>query len=320
MKSFWLTSCLLLPFGVAMAAPSDGKGLPQAPTLGGAQAPEEGCPAPALIARWAQAREALAALPEARRAAIEDAHATLRAACPVCQEAPSSFAFLGSFLAAAVALDERILTQSEEGGSCADTPPEVAAAFAERIAIDARARELFAAFVGAMAPPGAAGARAGCCSKAGASTTSGPQPGEAQAEPPAAATLADLATTFRASSEEALRLTTSWKGIPARVAALPAGTRADLLSAMNVLRELPTCELAEETLALLADGCARLVALDEMLAEHCAKTSATVKSLPPEVAQLRAAAEARARATVRALELLRTMGRTMTPELFESRS
>lgn len=313
MKRFWLASCLLLPFAAPSAASSHDKGVAEAPVLRAGDGGDDGCPAAALIERWEQARAALAALPEARRAAVEDAQATLSKSCPVCQEAPGSFAFLGSFLDATVALDERVLAtveESERSGACADTPAEIRAAFAERIAIAARTRELYAAFAGAMAPPqGSNGDGSGSGEPSSATT--------ADVAPP---TLVEVAASFREDSQEAVTLTADWNGVPARAQELAPGTKADLLAAMEILRSLPTCELADETMALIADGFGRLVALDRTLAEHCAKVSATQKEVPPQLAQLRAAAEARAGATVRVLALLVAMKRTMTPEIFDSRS
>ena len=57
----------------------------------------EDCPATALIERWNEAAVKLRELPEASRQEIDTAQKTLSKSCPVCQETPDSFAFLGRF-------------------------------------------------------------------------------------------------------------------------------------------------------------------------------------------------------------------------------
>ncbi|HKB16518.1 MAG TPA: hypothetical protein VKF62_10650, partial [Planctomycetota bacterium] len=110
--------------------------------------------------------------------------------------------------------------------------------------------------------------------------------------------------------------------IPARAAALPEGTKTELFAAMEVLkRELPTCELAHETIAVLAGGFERLVSLDQTLGRYCDQyTREHAGELPPEHAQMRKAFQARARATAKVADLIGVMKETMTPEIFKARS
>src|SRR5262245_4258316 len=118
---------------------------------------KEDCPATALIGKWEKAAAQIAALPAEKRDAVARAHATLAASCPVCQDAPSSFAFLGKFLGSTVALDGLALAAHEENSKAQpEIPADIRAAFEERVAIGAKSKELFAAFARAMPPGGKA--------------------------------------------------------------------------------------------------------------------------------------------------------------------
>ena len=112
------------------------------------------CQANALIEKWDKAADRLGALSAASREAISGARARLSASCPVCQETPATFALIGRFLDATVALDGRILDAVERNYRAegpVSAPAEVRTAFEQRIAIGARARDLFAAFSRGMA-------------------------------------------------------------------------------------------------------------------------------------------------------------------------
>ncbi|MCI0589333.1 MAG: hypothetical protein L0323_21160 [Planctomycetes bacterium] len=272
------------------------------------------CPAAALIAKWEKAAAQIAAMPAEKQEAVARAHATLSASCPVCKEAPATFAFLGKFLGSTVALDGLALAAHEPGSKSqapVEIPQEIASAFEQRVAIGARGNELFAAFARAAAPAGKA--ECGSAEGHGASTS------EAA---PAKLTVAGAGKSFEAIAEEASRLTANWRGIPARAAALPAATRSELFAAMEVVkREVPTCDLAKETLTVLAGGLDRVLALDKTLAQHCEESSkAHAGELPVEHAQMKRAFQARTRATAKVAELLRVMEQTMTPEIFQGSS
>ena len=270
------------------------------------------CPAAALIAKWEKAAAQIAAMPAEKQAAVARAHATLSASCPVCKEAPATFAFLGKFLGSTVALDGLALAAHEAGSKSqaqVEIPQEIASAFEQRVAIGARGNELFAAFARVAAPAGKAD-----CEGAGNHGTA--------AAGPVKLTAADAGKTFEAIAEEATRLATNWRGIPARAAALPAATRSELFAAMEVVkRDVPTCDLAKETLTVLAGGLDRVLALDKTLAQHCEEASkAHAGELPAEHAQMKRAFQARTRATAKVAELLRVMEQTMTPEIFQGSS
>ncbi|MGH7149119.1 MAG: hypothetical protein ACREIU_00400, partial [Planctomycetota bacterium] len=269
------------------------------------------CPAAALIAKWEKAAGQLAAMPAGKREAVARAHATLAASCPVCKEAPATFAFLGRFLGSTVALDALALASFEEGSKSTEReaiPEAVRNAFEQRVAIGARGSELFAAFARATAPTGTAECAGAEGHKAGAADS-----------PRAKLDLAEAGKTFESISEEASRLATNWRGVPSRAAALPAATKSELLAAMDVVkREVPTCELVDETMTVLADGLERLVFLDKTLARHCeAASKERAGELPAEHAQMKKAFEARTRATAKVADLLRVMKQTMTPEIFQ---
>lgn len=270
------------------------------------------CPAAALIAKWEKAAAQIAAMPAEKQEAVARAHATLSASCPVCKEAPATFAFLGKFLGSTVALDGLALAAHAEGSKSqaqAEIPQEIRSAFEQRVAIGARGNDLFAAFARAAAPAGKAD-----CAGAG-------NHGTADAGP-VKLTVADAGNTFESIAEEATRLTGNWQLVPARAAALPAATKSELFAAMEVVkREVPTCDLAKETLTVLAGGLDRIVALDKTLAKHCEESSkAHAGELPAEHAQMKRAFQARTKATAKVAELLRVMERTMTPEIFQGSS
>ncbi len=302
MKHLLLASLL----GVAAA------GLGLAATRGdhgaGAQAKDRGWPAAALISKWEKAAAQVAAMPAEKREPVARAQATLAASYPVCKETPATFAFLGRFLGSTVALDGLAVASFEEESKARDReaiPEAVRSAFEQRIAIGAKGNELFAAFARAAALPG----RAGC--------------GRAQSHGAAEAGTVKLAAAeagkiFDSLSEQATRLTGNWHLVPARAAALPAATKSELFAAMEVVkREVPTRDLARETLMVLAGGLDRLVALDKTLANHREESSkAHAGELSAEHAQMKSAFEARTTATAKVAELLRVMERNMTPEIF----
>jgi hypothetical protein len=315
MKTLWLASCLLVPAFSFAATGGDERGTQAADGSGSAKTD---CPASALIAKWQKAAEQIAAMPAETRAVVARAHATLSASCPVCQEAPAAFAFLGRFFDATVALDGRILAACEEGartGAWEAPPAEIQSAFAERVAIGAKARELYAAFTLATTPT----EQAHCTQAAAVAQRSDPEATPASALP--SPTFAAVGREFDSLREEARRVASSWNAVPARAAALPAETKAELLAAMELLkREVPTCELALETMSVLGQSLDRLVALDQTLADHCRATSKEEHAeLPVELAQMKAAAEARTRTTASVAELLRVMKKAMTPDVFQAR-
>jgi hypothetical protein len=303
MKHLLLASLL----GVAAA------GLGLAATRGdhgaGAQAKDRGWPAAALLSKWEKAAAQVAAIPAEQREAVSRAQATLAASYPVCKETPATFAFLARFLGSTVALDGLAVASFGEESKAGDReaiPEAVASAFEQRIAIGTKGNELIAAFARAAAPPG----KAGC--------------GRAQSRGAAEAgtvklTVAEAGKIFDSLSEQASRLTGNWHLVPARAAALPAATKSELSAALEVVkREVPTRELARETLTVLAGGLDRLVALDKALARHCEESSmAHAGEMSAEHAQMKRAFEARTNATAKVAELLRVMERNMTPEMFE---
>jgi len=308
MKNLCLASFLsVAAAGFALAAPAGDDGSKAKAKAGECTAVAKGgdCPASALVAKWEKAAEQLAAMPAEKREAVARARATLSASCPVCKEAPASFEFLGRFLGSTVALDRLFLASCEEGSKhekCEEVPEDVRNAFEQRVAIGAKGNELFAAFARANAPP----EKSECTNAAKAEC--------------AKLTFAEAGKAFESISEEAARLATNWNGVPARAAALPAATKTELFAAMDVvMREVPTCELAKETISVLAGGLERLVSLDKTLADHCQATSkGHTEELPAEYAQMKKAAEARTKATAKVAELLRVMQKTMTPEIFQA--
>ncbi|HET6201645.1 MAG TPA: hypothetical protein VFI25_02455 [Planctomycetota bacterium] len=318
MKNLCLASILsVAAAGFALAAPAGDDGSKAKAKSGecAAVAKDGDCPATALVAKWEKAAEQLAAMPAEKREALARARETLSASCPVCKEGPASFAFLGRFLGSTVALDGLFLACCEGDSKhekCDEVPEAVRSAFEQRIAIGAKSNELFAVFARASAPPEKAEV-AKTEPAAGASVTV-VRPGGAKM------TFAEAGKTFESISEEAARLATTWNGIPARAAALPAATKSELFAAMDVvMREVPTCDLAKETISVLAGGLEHLVSLDKTLADHC---QATLKEhaveLPAEFAQMKKAAEARTKATAKVAELLRVMHKMMTPEIFQA--
>ncbi len=329
MKNFLLASSLLVAAaGSAYAATHGDDGGTATAKAAGCAAVErcEDCPASALVAKWEKAAEHLAAMPARTRETVARARTTLSASCPVCREAPTSFALLGRFLDSTVALDGRLLAACEEvskSQSCDEAPEEIRSAFAQRVAIGAKARALYAAFASAMAPveptqlPNAHGATTvvGKVSDPAAASVAIAGSGSPELTP------AEAGKEFESISAEASRLATRWNGVPARAAALPAETKSQLLEAMEVLkREVPTCDLANESMSVLAEGLERLVALDTTLAKHCKAASRDrSEELPAEIAEMKRAIEVRTKATANVAELLRVMKKTMTPDIFQAR-
>src|SRR5262245_30166968 len=298
MKNLLLASLLgVAAAGLALAATGGDHG-------NGAEARDRDWPAAALLLKRERSADEVAAMPAEKRVAVTRAQATLAASSPVCRETPATFALLAEFFASTVALDGLAIASFEEGSNASDREA-VRSAFDQRIAIGARGSELFASLVRAAAPLGAAG-----CGRA--ATRVGAEPG------PAKLTAAEAARIFEALSEQAARLTGNWHLVPARAAGIPAATKSELFAASEVLRrEVPTPGLAKETLAVLAAGLDRLVALDGTLAKVGEESSkARSGESPAERAQMRRALEARTRATAKVAELLRVMERNMTRDLF----
>lgn len=325
MKNLFVTSSLLAAAaGFAFAALGGGDECAAQKAKAGecaaVAAGEQGeCPATGLIARWEKASEQMASLPAATLEKISSAQATLAGACPVCEEAPASFAFLGEFFAASAAFDAALLdcTEECEEGAEAEIPAEIASAWKERTTIGGRANDLFQVFARATSP----GAKGECASEGEKSECC--QGGEAkeccEAEK---LTIASAAEKFEGIANRASDLSERWNGVPARAAAIPAEKKAELRAAMAVLtKETPFCDLSKETMTLLAGGLERCVALDAKLAEHCEASSQecpVTGEVPAEVVALKKAAKARTEATKNVAALLQTMGKTMTPRIFEA--
>jgi hypothetical protein len=330
MKTFYVTSALLAAAaGFAFAALDGGdecaaQKAKAAECAAVADGEKGECPATGLIARWEKASEQMAALPAATLEKLASARATLAGACPVCEEAPTSFAFLGEFFATNAAFDEAVLEccgEECEEGSEGEIPAEIVSAWKERTAIGGRANHLFQVFARATSP-GEPSAKEGEC-EAKAAKSECCAEGEAkeccQGEK---LTIASAATTFEGISKRASEIAERWNGVPARAAAIPAEKKAELRAAMAVFtKETPFCDLSKETMALLATGLERCVALDEKLSEHCeasAKECPVTGEAPAEAVAMKKAAQARAEATKKVASLLRTMGKVMTPEIFEA--
>jgi len=281
------------------------------------------CPATGLIAKWEKAKEQMANLPAEKLAALASARETLSASCPVCVEAPATFAFVGEFFGTTAAFDGMIAEcaekECEEGA--AEIPAEIASAWEERVTIGSRAGQLYGVFASATAPAKAeceASAKASECTEGVAKAAECCQGGEAkdccQAEK---LTFASMAERFEGIAKRAEEFSGRWNGIPARAAALPAETRVKLVAALETMtKEAPFCELSNETMTLLASGLERCVALDAKLSEHC-DAQTPEGELPAEVVAMKKAAKARTAATKKVASLLHTMGKTMTPDLFK---
>src|SRR5262245_61132523 len=314
MTKFWLAGGLLVPtLGFTFAAiHDDGKctGQAKAECHGVAQNGE--CPADALVAKWAKVGEQMASMPAATRETVAKARATVSASCPVCQQGPEAWMFLAKFFDASVALDNQFMAACEEGGKakeCEDTPKEIHQALEERIALAAKSNALYAAMGKVMA----AGEKQECHETEGATVV---------ITNPAKPTFVQAGKDFDSISQEAARFTTTWNGIPARAAALPEAKKTELLAAMDVVKKaVPACDLAKETMEFLGKGLDRQVAIDKVLGEHFDKAPKEhAAEMPAGFEDMMKAAEARASATAKVAELVHSMIRTMTPDIFQAKS
>ncbi|MCI0587453.1 MAG: hypothetical protein L0323_11490 [Planctomycetes bacterium] len=315
MNSLWLAGGLLVPtIGFVLAAHGgDEKCTGQAKAAechGVAKGGE--CPADALVAKWAKVGEQMAAMSAETRETVAKARAVVSASCPVCQQGPEAWMFLARFFDSAVSLDNQFLAACGEEGKakeCEDTPKEIHQALEERIAIAAKSKDIYAAMGKVMA----AGEKQEC--HEGETAT-------VMVKKASKPTFAEAGKDFDSISQDAVRFTTTWAGIPAKAAALPEAKKTELLAAMDVVKKaVPACDLVKETMEFLVKGLDRQVAIDKMLCQHFEKApKEPAAEMPAGFEDMMKAAEARASATAKVAELVRAMNKTMTPDIFQAKS